>query len=187
MNFSFFKILPCSTNPCRNAQALKGIILSHNVKSIIEIGSWLGDSAIWMATHLPSDGQIICVDHFKGSPEMITFQNLDQFHAFCSNIKHAGDEIGKKITPLVMTSKLARDMLDLEVDMIYIDAAHDEASVYEDITLWHPFLKPNGIMCGDDTIHPIFGDAVLKACTRFTCEKNLDLHTTPDFWWYEKL
>lgn len=191
MNFSFIKSIDCADwnhsylNP-RNKNELRDFINNRNVKSIIEIGSCAGYSAIWMASQLPAEGTIVCVDHFGGSIGKSAYpQNL--YHLFLSNVKRAGSDVSRKIIPIRTSSVEAASMFDITVDMIYLDASHDEASVYQDLLLWHPFCKSGGIMCGDDTIHPVHGDAVLKACTRFATENNLDLHTTPDFWWYEKL
>lgn len=172
-------------NP-RNAKDLQQFILNRGVKSIIEIGSCEGYSAMWMAKHLPDEGKIICVDTFGGSVGETGYPQ-DLYYRFLSNIKRAGTEINKKIIPLRTSSLEAASMFSTTVDMIYLDASHDEASVYQDLVLWHPFCKSGGIMCGDDTIHPVHGDAVLRACERFAAEQNLDLHTTKDFWWYEKL
>jgi predicted O-methyltransferase YrrM len=189
MNCDFIKTRLCPNwdrySTPRNANELRDFIASRNVKSIIEVGSCEGWSAMWMAKYLPDNGSIVCVDHFGGSIGETGYPE-DLYYRFLSNIKRAGTEINKKIIPLRTSSLEAASMFETIVDMIYLDASHDEASVYQDLVLWHPFCKPGGIMCGDDTIHPIHGDAVLKACERFAAEQNLDLHTTKDFWWYEK-
>lgn len=35
-------------------------------------------------------------------------------------------------------------------DVIYIDGAHDEISVFRDTTMAHKLIKDGGIICGDD-------------------------------------
>lgn len=184
--YDLIKTLPCNTQLCRNAKELKNFIIDRKVSSILELGSWVGDSAILMAQNLPEDGYIICVDHFIGSPEMRIFTGIELYHQFLSNVKQAGTQVHQKIIPLMMSSKQAGNLIDAKFDMLYIDAAHDEENAYQDISSWYPFCKSGGIVCGDDTIHPIHGEAVLRAITRFGQENNLTVHATPDFWWYEK-
>lgn len=189
MNCDFIKTRLCPNwdrySTPRNANELRDFIINQNVKSIIEVGSCEGWSAMWMAKYLPDDGSIVCVDHFGGSVGETAYPQ-DLYYRFLSNVKRAGQDVSKKITPLRTSSIEAASMLEIIVDMIYLDASHDEANVYQDLLLWHPFCKSGGMMCGDDTIHPIHGDAVLRACERFAVEQNLDLHTTKDFWWYKK-
>jgi predicted O-methyltransferase YrrM len=52
---------------------------------------------------------------------------------------------------LDMSSKEAAESLpDGVADLIYIDGAHDKASVEEDIRVWWPKLKSGGRFCGHD-------------------------------------
>jgi len=39
---------------------------------------------------------------------------------------------------------------DKSIDFIYVDARHDFCGVYEDLSLYFPKLKCNGIMAGHD-------------------------------------
>ena len=49
-----------------------------------------------------------------------------------------------------MSSKEAVVALDIQADLIYIDAGHEEEEVYNDIIWWNAKRLPNGIICGDD-------------------------------------
>lgn len=184
--YDIFKKSPKTTQLCRNSEALKKNILENKVASIIEVGSWVGDSAIWMARYLPKNGYIVCVDHFIGSPEMGISHDGRIFNQFVSNVSQERFQIKNKIIPLMMKSEDACKIIKGPVDMIYIDAAHDYDSVYTDISQWYPLLKEGGIMCGDDTLHPVFGDAVLRAAKSFSEENNLIFEYTNDFWRYGK-
>src|SRR6266852_6085497 len=52
-----------------NAQQLEALIRMYNVKTIIEVGCWLGTSTRHMASLLPASGKVYAVDHWKGSAE----------------------------------------------------------------------------------------------------------------------
>jgi hypothetical protein len=39
---------------------------------------------------------------------------------------------------------------DGSLDFVYLDAAHDYASVTADLVSWRPKVRPGGLLCGDD-------------------------------------
>jgi len=65
-------------------------------------------------------------------------------------------------------------------DIIYIDAEHDYNSIYNDIVAWHPKLKKNGIICGDDYRQEYNG--VIQAVNKLF---NDNFYTLGEFkqWW----
>ncbi len=175
-----------------NQQPLKDFFESKKIKIVIELGSWLGASTIYMANLLPEDGLIYAIDHWKGSIEHNTPDRKDVYHLlptlyeqFLSNIIYAN--LTDKVIPIKMTTNEASQILNVSADLIYIDASHDEESVYQDLSNWYPKLAKNGIMCGDDPTHP----GVSNAIKRFAKENNLTLHimnainTVFNFWFYD--
>ena len=81
MNFVDFKKKYCESTPMvtnlepkiqgwnSRSVALKQAVEQANPESIVEVGSWLGASALFMAEQ--SKAQIICVDTFLGSNEVL--------------------------------------------------------------------------------------------------------------------
>lgn len=72
---------------------------------------------------------------------------------------------------------------------VYIDAAHDEASVREDLATWWPLVVPGGILAGHDYMPEAVG--VRSAVDAFVAAQGLDLHLTDDLtesrsWWIVK-
>ena len=60
---------------------------------------------------------------------------------------------GSKINLIRNFSNLAVSLFqDNTIDFIYIDARHDFCGVYEDLILYFPKLKCNGIMAGHDYV-----------------------------------
>ena len=46
--------------------------------------------------------------------------------------------------------EMAETFQDGELDWIYIDADHREASVWADLTAWYPKVRVGGMLCGHD-------------------------------------
>ncbi len=152
-------------------------------KTIIEIGSWVGASAIHMAKCLKAnninDFQILCVDTFLGSNASLWIENFinvdnvfqEQYNQFNINVTNSG--FNKNISALPMTSSSAAELcqiLNVQVDLIYIDAGHQEKEVYDDLNDWWPISTK--MVFGDDYSETWSG--VKKAVNRFAQEKNIN-------------
>lgn len=154
-------------------------------KLIIEVGSWLGRSAVNMADILLkmgiTDFEIVCVDTWLGSVEHWQGDaqlkgNLRNgrptiYETFMSNIVHQG--LTDYITPFPTDSINAAEFFkrnNVEADLVYIDAGHEYLSVKMDLYAYSTIVRPGGYMLGDDWFHaPIkeavkdtFGDNVIE-------------------------
>lgn len=56
-----------------------------------------------------------------------------------------------------------KDFDDESLDAVYIDGDHDVKSVYNDIMLWIPKIKKNGILCGHDYKSPEVSEVLKKS------------------------
>ncbi|MDB6082065.1 MAG: putative secreted protein [Chlamydiia bacterium] len=134
------------------------------IKTVIEIGSWLGASTRHIAQLLPENGKVYAVDHWNGSLEhqsgnFAWHESLPcLYEQFLSNVIRA--KLTHKIIPVRMSSLEASKVLQVTPDMIYIDAGHDTESVLKDLETWFPFVKGHGILCGDDYHWPTVAAAV---------------------------
>jgi len=136
-----------------NRRMLKEFIETRKPLVIVEVGSWLGASTIFMAELMPLDGKIYAIDHWQGSPEHYTDNDLikklpNLYQQFLSNVIHRNQT--EKIIPMRMNSLEASEKLNVYPNLIYIDGSHQEDDVYDDIMAWYPKLAANGILCGDD-------------------------------------
>lgn len=189
-----------------NTEIFDNFIDTLKPKFIIEVGSWKGKSSHYMLRRALShgDASIVCVDTWLGSSEhwlnpgwraLLGIKNgrptiQDQFMA---NVVHAG--LTEHVVPLPLPSRQASLILERIrqgrpgfSELIFIDGAHDEASVYEDIDAYWPLLSPGGVIVGDD-----YGDdywpGVVKAVERFRGEYADQITATGDIrgrWFAQK-
>lgn len=156
----------------------------HKIKNILEVGSWLGCSARHFAQLVPENGKVFCVDHWQGSDEHFDSTEVKDwlptlFQQFLSNIIHA--RLTHKVVPVRMDSLTAAEKfkkLDIVLDLVYLDGAHDYRAVYKDLRAWYPYVKGKGILCGDDWN---IGD-VQQAVIRFSKEQKLKIYNEGGFW-----
>lgn len=166
-----------------NKKPIKQLIGDHNIKVVIEVGSWLGKSTRHIAQLLPRNGKVYAVDHWQGSLEHQPGRSPHckdlslLYDQFLSNVIHA--KLTHKIIPVRMSSVEAEKYLSNVVpDLIYIDASHEFEPVYQDLTIWFPHVKGHGILCGDDWQFP----AVQQAVEKFAKENNLAIKIKSPFW-----
>jgi predicted O-methyltransferase YrrM len=134
---------------------------------IIEVGTWLGASAIHMAKitkKLNLNTKIYCIDTWLGAEEFWTrFKDTPERDLRCKNgypqvyfdflsnvVKHEVQDI---IIPIPNTSFVGSKILShlgVRADLIYIDGSHEYEDVKLDIVSYQGLLTPGGIMFGDD-------------------------------------
>ena len=151
-----------------NPEFFKKMIKKHRPKTIIEVGTWKGKSAIAMAEALKSEGlkdsKIICVDTFLGATEFIAKEDEDPkrglrrvngyptiYYQFMANVVKTGHQ--DMIIPFPQTSTNAARFFSYgsdEFDMIFIDGSHEYDDVVDDLDNWSALLRDGGVLCGDD-------------------------------------
>ena len=164
---------------------------------IIEVGSWLGASAIQMATQckkLSLKTKIYCVDTWLGAEEFWTTgkdhsardlklkNGYPQVYTeFLSNIVEFGFQ--DVIVPIPNTSYIGSIIFKyykIKADLIYIDASHEYEDVKSDIKSYLKLLNPNGVIFGDDMTWPSVRKAVNEVLPN-----EYDLYDN-NFWIYVK-
>ena len=128
---------------------LTDLITRHRVRSVIEIGSFMGESAIFFAGLVE---QVTCIDPFEVPPENPWSRELairgvpnPYYDLFLSNIRAAGVE--HKIKVLRGYSQHMANHAP-QVDMVFIDGDHSYLGCALDI---HDYIyKAAKVLCGDD-------------------------------------
>jgi hypothetical protein len=141
------------------------IIFEVRPLRILEIGSWLGASAIHMANICKALGlqtEIVCVDTWLGALEFWTNQDDTSryemlrlqdgypsvYEQFRSNVIRSG--LAGMITPFPITSDIAFRFFEekgIKFDLIYIDGSHDYSDVKRDV---HNACDTGAVVFGDD-------------------------------------
>ena len=140
----------------------------------VEVGTFLGKSAVYMAVEIINSGKLIkfdCIDHWLGSEEHKDNDKVDVdnlYEDFLKNIEPVKGIIKPVRVDSISASKLYKPN---SLDFIFIDASHDEQSVKADLTFWMPRLKEDGIIAGDD----IDNEGVANAVKWFFDNEKLDI------------
>lgn len=128
---------------------------------VVELGSWKGKSSIMLAAGLlgKQDPRLFCVDPF-GEDENLSYQ--ERFYAslmprkksiesvFLTNVRRSG--IGHLVTPIRGYSFEVCRQWKSKIDMLFLDANHEYASVLRDFNDWSPFVKEGGVIAFHDVI-----------------------------------
>jgi hypothetical protein len=167
-----------------NRDQLDILIREYEVKTVLEIGTFLGLSAAWFAERVD---HVYCVDKFEEQDtrdsELSVYRWLVErnipaqfFDTFRQNMQDAG--VWNKITPLRGWSA---DVVDLApvVDLVYVDGDHTKFGCGRDIQLYLP--KARLVICGDDYVSYKSEYGVIQAVTEL-----LPAHKSyGPFWYYE--
>ena len=121
--------------------------------AFVEVGSWKGKSASFMAVEIANSGKKIqfwCVDTWKGSPELMDDPDVvaGRLHeVFLKNIEPVKEYV---IDFKEESVKAASIVEGPQCDFVYIDADHSYESVKADIEAWLPKVRVGGVLAGDD-------------------------------------
>lgn len=119
------------------ASVLAFLIKLGKVKTVLELGTYTGFSALAMAEQLPDDGKLISVDLNPETTEIAK--------KFWAQSPH-----GKKIQHILKPGLLALETLNDNFDLIFIDADKNNYSNYLEWSLKH--LSENGMIVVDNTL-----------------------------------
>lgn len=160
-------------------------------KEIIEVGSWVGASAVIMAEiaqQLNFDCKILCVDTWLGSSEFLADCTATQelrlkdgypqiYTQFVANIIHKG--LQEVVTPLPTTSALAArffSRLDYTADAIHLNQTRDLDDLESDLKNYWPLTR--NVMFGMGYRMP----SVALAVHNFVQKNKLEIRSSYDFW-----
>lgn len=164
-----------------NQANLARLIAEHEIRSVIEIGSFMGLSAVWFAHRVE---QVTCIDRWYEEANYVSDNNLvgtlrrwelprDFFHIFRENVMRSG--VWHKITPIRGNSHYVHGEAGF-ADLTYIDGDHTEKGCEMDIRIYRD--KTRKIICGDDYVQRE-GYGVIEAVTKLLPRHKHD----GAFWW----
>jgi hypothetical protein len=162
---------------------------------VVEVGTWFGTSSVIMASHMRRmglEGKIFCVDDFNGWPACWTEPDFPKnafgrslvYEAFLGRV--VSRQLEDYIVPMPTTSSHAYGYfseMGMQADLIYIDAAHDERSVSNDLLGYYACMREGGMLFGDDYTLQRYGYYPVKAAVdRFAEEWDLTVQTHDEKW-----
>jgi predicted O-methyltransferase YrrM len=134
------------------------LLQEHRPKVVVELGSWLGASAIAMARVVRQwGGTVTCVDTWAGAldddggspPDRTPVMLLSCARAMVE----AGVSANVRLIP-AMTVEAAKQWQGPAIDFLYVDADHSYEGVRADLNAWVPHVRAGGLIAGDDYQHP---------------------------------
>jgi hypothetical protein len=138
-----------------HARSLVGLLKNHFgiLKPIcgVEVGVWRGELSETLLVEIPRL-TLHMVDPWETldgvTPTMP--KHLDEVIAAREEAE-ARTQFKKRIIHQMTSRQAASDMyLKRQVEFVFLDACHTYESVCDDIAVWLPLVKPNGIICGHD-------------------------------------
>ena len=142
-------------------------IISKNFKkfSYLEIGSWEGNSALFILKNYTTDN-VVCVDLWEKSSEIN--KNFENFKLNMEEFKNKFSFFRETSDNFFINNKD-------KFDIIYIDGSHESIQVYKDINNAWNFLNIGGILICDDyfygNIYTESGNVPAEAINKFIKEK----------------
>jgi hypothetical protein len=118
----------------------------------VEVGSYEGRSACWIAQHLLAGegSRLVCVEPFQ--------EHDEQERNFDYNVRVAG--CADKIVKLRGRSQQVLPFLPEEsVDFVYVDGSHMILDVLQDAAMCWRLLRRRGVLVFDDYEHTLFPDS----------------------------
>lgn len=109
---------------------------------VAELGSFAGEGAEQFRKS-GKVSRIVCIDHWQG-------ESMDGVRAAFEWRMRNPRLLGEVSVLAMKTSDAAPLIANESLDMVYVDASHDYASVKEDIENWLPKVKRGGFIAGHD-------------------------------------
>lgn len=136
------------------------LIEAHRPVVCVELGTWLGASAIPVARSVRRwGGSVTCVDLWMGEVERkagLQPASPPWMLASCArHILEAGVGASMRLV-LASTAEAAAAWSGPPIDYLYVDADHSYEGAKADLEAWLPHVASGGLIAGDDYDNPLF-------------------------------
>lgn len=131
------------------------LIDQHRPAVCVELGTWLGASAIPVARSIRRwRGTLTCVDTWAGDVHEATSKSPWMLVSCARHLLDAG--VSANVRLVAATTLDAAKAWTQPIDYLYVDADHSYESTLADLYAWGPYVKPGGLILGDDYGHRLF-------------------------------
>ena len=168
---------------------------ANNNAHFVEVGSWMGKSACYMAEHIKQSGKQIkfdCVDIWDDNSTEIAYRtmmehakklNMTLLEVFKGNLAKYG--VFDRVNAIKTTSANAAMLYaDGSLDMVFIDASHDFDNVMTDLKAWYPKVRSGGEFAGHDYFYSV--DGVQRAVKEFCSANKIKFDIVGQCWYVKK-
>ncbi len=131
--------MPVIQVPPVSARALQVLVAAAGARRVVEVGTLVGYSAIWMARALPADGRLVTLERDEERAEL-----AKEF------IQRAG--LAERVEVRVGEARELLEAMDEEgdVDLVFVDADKDGNPMYADEAA--RLLRPGGTLVVDNAL-----------------------------------
>ncbi|WP_229069064.1 class I SAM-dependent methyltransferase [Actinoplanes sp. DH11] len=152
--------------PADEGRALAEAALGAPAGPILEVGSYLGKSTLYLAAAARArGGKVVTVDHHRGSeehqpgweyhdPGLVdpAIGLIDTLPGFRRTIAAAGAE--DVVVAVVARAEDLAGLWTAPLALLFLDGSHTDESAQRDLASWAPHLAAGGILA----IHDVFPD-----------------------------
>lgn len=130
---------------------------NYKIGHFVEVGSYQGNSAAYMAVEIIKSGNQIkfdCIDIWNR--DTMKGLHLKEPHKYPEDLVYTLflkniEPVKNYINPIRQDSSQAATLYpNKSLDFVFIDANHDYDSVLQDIQTWLPKIRPGGHIAGHD-------------------------------------
>jgi len=125
---------------------LAGMARKHNWKAGAELGIWYGRTFFHLLDNVP-ELTMIGVDIWIPTKFGHHENQAENRRGVLARVDEYG---GRAIVYEEPTLEAVNRIPDKSLDFVFVDAAHDYQSVWDDIAAWAPKVKDGGYMTGHD-------------------------------------
>lgn len=122
-------------------------------KTVVEIGSYEGRSALWILENLLGhpDSILHCADTFAGGVEHDAAQTDGLLNRFAANIRSSPGAAKVRAHRGLSAQVLIKLIYEgVKADFVYVDGSHQAPDVLADLVLAFEILRPGGVLICDD-------------------------------------
>ena len=131
----------------------------YQPKVVVELGTFLGASAIAMARSVRRWGGVVyCVDTWAGELNRDGGSPVGRTPLMILSCARAMVEadIGASVRLIPALTREAARYWTEPIDFLYVDADHSYEGTLDDLVAWVPHVRQGGLIAGDDYGHPLY-------------------------------
>lgn len=145
---------------------------------IIEIGSWLGKSTVFLAQACKTkgSGKVFAIDTFNGNPGKEDWytapldENESILSRFKKNLQLVDVEKWVEVCPY-SSAEAKKKLKNKQASVIFIDGCHEYKGIISDISLWKNQVSKGGFILFHD-FHPNFPGVISAIMESFAKDKS---------------